>query len=141
MAMPGYAVLSHTWGPDEDKVRYHETADTHQHVALQSSPRPGHAKIRSFCRTVAQVYGLEYGWVDTYCNAAACFFWLADVMTREDVLQSRWFARSRTLQELLAPPRRVDFYNRAWTQLGDRNSLEREISRRDADSRAGSNLC
>lgn len=63
--MPGYAILSHTWGPDEDEVRYHETADTHQHAALQSSPRPGYVKIWSFCRTVARVYGLEHGWVDT----------------------------------------------------------------------------
>lgn len=44
-------------------------------------------------------------------------------------LQSRWFTRGWTLQELLAP-RQLHFFNRGWGYLGSKESLRRLISRK-----------
>ncbi|KAI2469138.1 heterokaryon incompatibility protein-domain-containing protein [Annulohypoxylon bovei var. microspora] len=40
---------------------------------------------------------------------------------------SKWFTRGWTLQELLAP-RRVEFYNKSWVQLGTKASLKKKVA-------------
>jgi len=147
--VPPYAILSHTWGPNE--VIYADLADTPatwQHKA-------GYDKIR-FCAEQAKQHGLRYFWVDTCCidksdsielqtainsmfrwyrDAKRCYVYLADVSSAADTdardsvapwegafRNSRWFTRGWTLQELLAPSS-VEFYSNEGVWLGDKQSL------------------
>ena len=73
-----------------------------------------------------------------YREAAKCYAYLSDVLVGHDsnnqtkltwesaFRKSRWFTRGWTLQELLAP-KSIEFFSREEVQLGDRNTLEREI--------------
>jgi hypothetical protein len=55
-----YAILSHTWGDDNDEVHFDDLkTDSWKHKA-------GYAKIR-FCGEQAKKDKLEYFWVDTCC--------------------------------------------------------------------------
>ena len=136
-SIPPYAILSHTW--EEDEVSY------------QLLPKPeakalaGYAKIVSFCE-LAAAQGWKYGWVDTCCidktssaelseainsmwrwyeKSGVCIAFLADCSWRSynHLLDSRWFTRGWTLQELLAPAK-VVFYDGYWNELGDKEKLE-----------------
>ena len=128
--IPRYAILSHTWGPDEDEITF-EDLD-----AGQYRTKAGFAKLE-FCAEQARKDGLKYIWIDTCCikksdsaelseaitsmfrwyrQAEKCYVYLADVpdlkrnhdgsprRTEEEALRgSRWFTRGWTLQELIAP--------------------------------------
>ncbi|KAF6838726.1 het domain-containing protein [Colletotrichum plurivorum] len=61
-----------------------------------------------------------------YQGAAVCYAYLGRCPARPDFRNSRWFTRGWTLQELLAP-KHVDFYNRAWSHIGDRSSMAEVI--------------
>ncbi|OWT42553.1 tetratricopeptide repeat domain protein [Pochonia chlamydosporia 170] len=148
--VPPYAILSHTWGPDE--VVFTDLAKTPgdwQHKA-------GYRKIE-LCANQARRHGLKFFWVDTCCidksnstalqtainsmfrwyrDAKRCYVYLSDVsdpstfgrrksLTQWDDIfrQSRWFTRGWTLQELIAP-KTVDFYSKEGAWLGDKRSLE-----------------
>lgn len=141
--IPSYAILSHTW--------------TKQEVSLQMLEDPkskmlaGYTKIKRCCE-LALTEGWKYAWIDTCCidktssadlseainamygwyeKAEVCYVYLADVSATDfnDKFRiSRWFFRSWTLQELLAP-RTVVFYSRDWEELGTKWSLRDEISR------------
>jgi hypothetical protein len=147
--IPPYAILSHTWGQDEEEVTFDEL--------LQGSGnnKPGYEKIR-FCRDQAQQDGLRYFWIDTCCidkenkvelsqaiqsmfrwyrDAARCYVYLPDVSTaliesnganpplwESDLRRSRWFTRGWTLQELLAPSE-VEFFSREGKKLGSKTTL------------------
>ncbi|KAK7959754.1 uncharacterized protein PG986_004608 [Apiospora aurea] len=150
---PPYAILSHTWGPDE--VVYADLANTPaawQHKA-------GYDKIK-FCAEQVEQHGLRYFWVDTCCidksnnielqtainsmfrwyrDAKRCYVYLADVSSAADTdardnvapwegafRKSRWFTRGWILQELLAPTS-VDFYSKEGVWLGDKQSLRPAI--------------
>ncbi|KAI0125291.1 hypothetical protein BJ170DRAFT_499040 [Xylariales sp. AK1849] len=148
--VPSYAILSHTWGPDEVVLADLAKADDDwQHKA-------GYGKIR-FCAEQARQHGLRYFWVDTCCidksdsielqtainsmfrwyrDAKRCYVYLPDVSgpAAPGVPQnvpswefafrnSRWFTRGWTLQELIAP-NTVDFYSKKGVWLGDKRSLE-----------------
>ena len=105
------------------------------------------------CCSMALSEGHKYVWIDTCCinktssaelseainsmyrwyaNAAVCYAYLADVSVRPDppytkaFVQSRWFSRGWTLQELLAP-QAVLFFDHDWNRLGTRASLEEQI--------------
>jgi hypothetical protein len=152
--IPPYAILSHTWGSDEDEVTFEDLADG------TGKAKPGYKKIR-FCGEQAQHDGLEHFWVDTCCiektnkaelskaiqsmfrwyrNAARCYVYLQDVSapllgTDEKVnpplwesqfRMSKWFTRGWTLQELLAPSS-VEFFSREGRRLGDKRSLREQI--------------
>lgn len=60
-----------------------------------------------------------------------CYVYLPDVLDRPewqaDFEHSEWFRRGRTLQELIAPAN-VDFFTLEGSKLGDKTSLEQEIS-------------
>ncbi|KAF7506372.1 hypothetical protein GJ744_011838 [Endocarpon pusillum] len=150
---PGpYAILSHTWGAEDDEVNF----DDFEKEAGQE--KAGYIKLR-FCAEQARADELEYFWVDTCCinkantaelneaitsmfrwysEAAKCYVLLCDVSSHKRTLlgtgtpwqsmlrTSRWFTRGWTLQELLAP-RQVEFYSREGDRLGDKNSLRHEI--------------
>jgi hypothetical protein len=148
--IPDYAILSHTWGADEDEVTFRDLTDG------TGKDKTGYRKIR-LCGEQARHDGLQYFWVDTCCidkanntelaeainsmfrwyrNAAKCYVYLSDVPrdipdTDDTVCQlpwesafrkSRWFTRGWTLQELIAP-KLVEFFSKYWKQLGNRTSL------------------
>ena len=134
--VPRYAILSHTWGPDDEEVTLKDLENgTGQH-------KFGYNKLR-FCRKQAAKDGLKFFWIDTCCidksssaelseainsmfrwyqNATKCYVFLSDVSTSNStgtrmssqqtptIHHSRWFTRSWTLQELLAP-KSVEFFS------------------------------
>ena len=52
-----------------------------------------------------------------YRFATKCYAYLSDADQLSDLGQSRWFTRSWTLQELVAP-KEVQFYSSSWSPLG-----------------------
>jgi hypothetical protein len=58
--IPPYAILSHTWGADEEEVTFHEMRSE------SSRTKAGYAKIE-LCQQQAQRDGLQHFWVDTCC--------------------------------------------------------------------------
>jgi hypothetical protein len=148
--IPPYAILSHTWGDDDDEVTFKDLTEGF------GNSRVGYRKIQ-FCAEQAARDGLQHFWVDTCCidksnnaelseaiismfrwyrNAAKCYVHLSDVSTNgqdptnqswEPIFRkSRWFTRGWTLQELIAPPL-VEFFSLEGELLGDRKSLERQV--------------
>ncbi|KAL0941518.1 Vegetative incompatibility protein HET-E-1-like protein 2 [Colletotrichum truncatum] len=152
--IPRYAILSHTWGPEE------VTFQDWKNLAYAREKR-GFQKIE-LARTQAIRHDLKYLWVDTTCinkessaelseainsmfswyrNAEVCYAYLSDVSEENDpdestsrralftrVSKSHWFTRGWTLQELLAP-QQVLFFSREWRQVGTRKSLADVISK------------
>jgi hypothetical protein len=152
--LPLYAILSHTWGADEEEVTF---ADI---VKSGGKAKAGYKKIR-LCGEQARQDGLEYFWIDTCCinkankaehslairsmfrwyrNAARCYVYLSDVsapsladegdacapLWDSAFRECVWFTRGWTLQELLAPGV-VEFFSREWRRLGDRITLRSQI--------------
>ncbi|KAH8650313.1 hypothetical protein BGZ60DRAFT_473956 [Tricladium varicosporioides] len=154
--IPGYAILSHTWGADTEEVTYRELIDG------TGKNKVGYEKIR-FCGEQARLDGLQYFWVDTCCidksnavelqeainsmfrwyhNAVKCYVYLSDVSTKQRKASnllaeytwepafrsSKWFTRGWTLQELLAPSLgSVEFFSQERDRLGNKRSLEQQI--------------
>jgi hypothetical protein len=149
--IPAYAILSHTWGRDEDEVTFRDlTEGTGQEKA-------GYRKL-DFCRKQTSEAGLEFFWVDTCCidksssaelseainsmfrwyqNAAICYVYLSDVSVSSDdpessvvwlhaFHRSRWFKRGWTLQELIGPEK-VEFFSVEGGRLGDKRSLTQAV--------------
>jgi hypothetical protein len=152
--IPSYAILSHTWGNDEDEVTFENlTQDS-------TKSRLGYKKLQ-FCRDQAKRDGINYFWIDTCCInksnnaelseaiismfrwyrvATKCYVYLSDVsapkreannqssdVTRESAFRaSRWFTRGWTLQELIAPSK-VEFFSTEGQLLGTKHSLEQQI--------------
>lgn len=141
-AIPQYAILSHTWGPDGDEVTYQ---DLGRHLDTYRG-KPGYAKIE-FCATQAARDDLDHFWIDTCCidksssaelseainsmfrwyrDSAICYVYLTDVLSTthdctEAFRKSRWFSRSWTLQELIAP-RDVQFFSKDGLHLGSKEA-------------------
>ncbi|KAB8263203.1 hypothetical protein BDV32DRAFT_136253 [Aspergillus pseudonomiae] len=134
-----YAILSHTWGPDEVTLQ-----NINEHMGRS---RMGYKKVEQCC-SIAHEMGYEYVWIDTCCidktssaelseainsmflwyqEATVCYAYLFDV-PQKPFEQSRWFTRGWTLQELIAP-REMVFYDGNWKKLGDKASLGTRISR------------
>lgn len=143
---PEYGILSHTWGASSEEVTF---ADLVNKAGIDKT---GYAKIK-FCGQRAAADGLQYFWVDTCCidksssaelteainsmfrwyqNSAKCYVYLSDVedgpFLTPSFAQSRWFSRGWTLQELIAPSS-VEFFSKQGNRLGDRTSLETEITK------------
>jgi Heterokaryon incompatibility protein (HET) len=148
--IPPYAILSHTWGADDEEVTFNDLENG------LSKSKAGHTKIQ-FCGEQARKDKIEHFWVDTCCinkanhaelseaitsmfrwyrNAAKCYVYLSDVSahnrdhnrhtqrTWESAFRiSRWFTRGWTLQELLAPAL-VEFFSQEGNLLGNKKTLE-----------------
>ena len=146
-----YAILSHTWGDDDDEVTFDDLKRGRR------TGKPGYAKLQ-FCADQAKKDGFRYFWVDTCCinranlseldeairsmfrwyqDAAICYVYLSDVRLRDKnnkrsrewksaFYKSRWFTRGWTLQELLAP-KSVEFFSQEEESLGTKTSLEKQI--------------
>ncbi|KAF7523150.1 hypothetical protein G7054_g11871 [Neopestalotiopsis clavispora] len=147
--IPPYAILSHTWGPDNEEVTFQDISQKRGYTKL------GYQKIL-FCGQQAKHNGLDYFWVDTCCidktssaelaeaitsmfqwyhDAAVCYVYLTDVSTgsieqpgswERQFERSRWFTRGWTLQELIAPPL-VEFFTKEGEKLGDKTALKQQI--------------
>ncbi|KIM94424.1 hypothetical protein OIDMADRAFT_60751 [Oidiodendron maius Zn] len=152
--IPPYAILSHTWGCDNDEVSFKNL------IEGSGNTKAGYKKLQ-FCGEQAARDGLQHFWIDTCCvdksdntelseainsmfcwyhNAAKCYVYLSDVsgpMSNQDgkhgqlhwepaFRESRWFTRGWTLQELVAPTS-VEFFSTEGEQLGNKTSLERYI--------------
>ena len=59
--IPSYAILSHTWGADDDEVTFNDLKDG------SAKSKAGYAKIQ-FCGEQARRDDLQYFWVDTCCT-------------------------------------------------------------------------
>ena len=149
--IPPYAILSHTWGKENEEVTFQ---DLTQGVGKS---KVGYDKIR-FCEEQARRDGLQYFWVDTCCidksnntelseainsmfrwyrDAAKCYVYLSDVAGSASLMddksnqlpwepafrKSRWFTQGWTLQELIAPTL-VEFFSKEGELLGNKRSLE-----------------
>lgn len=151
--IPPYAILSHTWGRDEDELVFRDI------IEGTGKSKLGYDKLR-FCRNQARLDKLEYFWIDTCCidktnsvelseainsmfkwykRATVCYVYLSDVSedqsgeTSSANLElsfafSRWHTRGWTLQELLAPAS-VRFYSQEGILLGDKITLVEELSK------------
>ncbi|KAK5558100.1 hypothetical protein LTR46_004279 [Exophiala xenobiotica] len=140
--IPPYAILSHTWGDDEEEVTFKDLSEG------SGKPKTGYRKIQ-FCGAQAAHDGLQHFWVDTCCidktnnaelseainsmfnwyqDADICYVYLSDALDFSTLDSSRWFRRGWTLQELLAPKRMV-FFNSRWVRLDTRSNLSPTISR------------
>ncbi|KAI9782682.1 MAG: hypothetical protein M1839_004669 [Geoglossum umbratile] len=137
--IPSYAVLSHTWGPDDEEVTFNDL------VNGTGESKAGYRKIR-FCRRQASNDGLEFFWSSSaelseainsmfrwYRDAARCYVYLSDVSVstssrrwKPAFKKSRWFTRGWTLQELIAPVL-VEFFSVEGELLGDKKSLEQTL--------------
>ncbi|KAI8201595.1 hypothetical protein KHU50_005649 [Colletotrichum sp. SAR 10_65] len=147
---PPYAVLSHTWGSDEEEISFRDIQEGNEVFKTGI----GRDKFDGFCEQ-ALADELDYAWMDTCCidktnstelseainsmftwyqKADVCYAFLADVSSIDDpsnaesqFRRSRWFERGWTLQELLAPSR-VRFYNRDWSLLGTKRQLSTVVA-------------
>lgn len=149
-SIPPYAILSHTWGAEEDEVTLQELGK------LSAFEKPGYSKIEGACKHALKD-GLDYIWIDTCCidktssselseainsmfrwyeDARICYAYLSDLSVRDITSKGdfrknfracKWFTRGWTLQELLAPPL-VGFYTREWHVLGSKTTLSAHIS-------------
>jgi Heterokaryon incompatibility protein (HET) len=152
--IPPYAILSHTWGADDEELTFKEVVEG---SGLQKTQKV------MFCGRQAARDDIHYFWVDTCCidksnstelgeainsmfrwyrDAAKCYVYLSDVSTESvdniakgdhseatwesAFSKSRWFNRGWTLQELLAP-RSVEFFSVEGYRLGDKESLGNQI--------------
>jgi hypothetical protein len=146
---PRYAILSHTWGADDEEVSFRDILDG------TGSNKEGYRKL-IFCGQQAARHGLEYYWVDTCCidksssaelteainsmfrwyqDSERCYVYLSDVSTdadsdlmrwKPDFRKSRWFTRGWTLQELIAP-KSVEFYSQEGYLLGNKLFLKQSL--------------
>lgn len=150
---PPYAILSHTWGADDDEVTFGDlTRGTDKSKA-------GYRKL-AFCANQAVRDDLRFFWVDTCCidkssstelseaiqcmfrwyrDAKRCYVYLSDVTVdglndelsevwKPSFRRSKWFTRGWTLQELVAPMS-VEFFSKEGRKLGSKRSLEQDIEK------------
>ncbi|KAK4208667.1 heterokaryon incompatibility protein-domain-containing protein [Rhypophila decipiens] len=137
-----YAVLSHTWGKEDEELSFQNM----QHLEAQDTAR--RAKLDGTCAQ-ARKDGFKYVWIDTCCidktnavelseaitsmfrwykKSRMCYTILSDIGEGQTdrISKSRWFTRGWTLQELLASPR-MTFFDSTWKVLGTKPSLSGPI--------------
>ncbi|KAK2593560.1 hypothetical protein QQS21_008735 [Conoideocrella luteorostrata] len=146
--IPPYAILSHTWGEDEEELSFHD-------LQTGNIEKAGKRKIKlQGCCEQAKKDKLRYIWIDTCCidkanavelseainsmfrwykKASICYAYLSDVPSGDNstdpnskFFSSRWFQRGWTLQELLAP-QELCFYDQTWMSIGTKRDMSSEI--------------
>jgi hypothetical protein len=157
--VPPYAILSHTWGNDDEEVTYKDI------VKGRARGKKGYIKIQ-FCMDQATTDKIKYSWIDTCCidktssaelteainsmfrwyrNAAVCYVYLSDVSisTNDESFRSDLF--SPTLWTLacqhskwftrgwtlqeLIAPASLRFYSAQGKQLGEKHALAQELNK------------
>jgi hypothetical protein len=148
---PSYAILSHTWDADDQEVTFHDLTNAlgsgksgYKKIQFcsEQAKKDGlqYFWVDSCCidksssAELSEAINSMFRW---YLDAAKCYVYLSDVSTGKHsrsskllwepaFMQSRWFTRGWTLQELLAP-RSVEFFSRDAKRLGNKDSLEQQI--------------
>jgi len=140
--VPPYAILSHTWGQEEVTITQVRNGTATQclgwrkiQYACRQARRDGlqFAWIDTCCIDksssveLSEAVNSMYEW---FAQAAVCYVYLEDVLASDDgtlredshelLSRSRWFTRSWTLQELIAPSR-VIFYDALWNNIGSKS--------------------
>ena len=154
--IPPYAILSHTWSSDPDEeVLFSDIGkeEAEQKPAYQQKVIPVCKKTlkrgieyvwidtccidKSSSAELQEAVNSMFKW---YMHSSICFVYLEDVPSKIDkssnseirgdiIVNSRWFTRGWTLQELVAPGKLV-FYSKYWDDLGSRASHARSISKK-----------
>ena len=148
---PAYAILSHCW--ENHEVTFQDVLNDAQRdgpgfekllacCELARSHGISWAWIDTCCINktssveLSEAINSMFTW---YKNSMVCYVFLSDLVPRsQDPLQTapgqsqkisncRWFTRSWTLQELLAPPDLI-FFNKHLHQIGTRSTLVEHIS-------------
>ncbi|KAI1357024.1 HET-domain-containing protein [Xylaria sp. FL0043] len=134
---PKYAILSHTWDR-ELTLQEWQSSSEQQRKAYRKAACAAEQSVRD---------GLDYIWIDRlhrqdrqcrairshqfswYEGAEVCYTYLFDVgfqdlaaIREAPFRKSRWFTRSWTLQELVAPSDLI-FYSCEWIKIGTRDQL------------------
>ncbi|OBZ69556.1 hypothetical protein A0H81_10513 [Grifola frondosa] len=137
--VPPYAILSHRWSEREMSFQDIRSGDVTRRTQ----------KITNCCKQ-ARIDGYEWIWVDTCCidrtnsselteainsmyvwygQSDVCYAYLEDVRGGDDprrsgslFMESTWFRRGWTLQELIAPLK-VMFLAKDWSDIGSKKSL------------------
>jgi len=142
---PEYAILSHTWGPQKHEVNLEDMRKEKKPVW-----KKGFFKVLKTCAQ-AKADKISHVWIDSCCidrsnitelsesinsmyrwyeNAKFCYVFLEDVHSGQAIedqfVDSRWFTRGWTLQELLAP-RMLIFFTSDWNLLGTRFEMADSI--------------
>lgn len=152
--IPPYAILSHTWGSEEEEVLLQDIQGDAREDAIWRQTY-GYRKIL-FCGQQAKRDGIQHFWVDTCCidkrssaelsesinkmflwyqNAQKCYVYLADVPSgseNEKTTERAWlaaFSDSKWFQrgwtlQELLAPQSVEFFSASGQRLGDKMSLE-----------------
>jgi hypothetical protein len=147
-----YAILSHTWGDNSEEVSFKDliggsgkTKAGYRKLRFcaEQAARDGlqYFWVDTCCinkdssAELSEAIVSMFRW---YQSATRCYVYLSDISVADnsDALQqvtwepafrqSRWFTRGWTLQELIAP-RSVQFFSKDGKNLGDKESLERQI--------------
>ncbi|TGO74493.1 hypothetical protein BELL_0278g00040 [Botrytis elliptica] len=145
--IPSYAILSHRW--EEDEITFEDIKNGN------FNQKKGFAKLEG-CRKRAREDEYDWVWVDTCCidksssaelseainsmyrwfqESAVCYAYLSDVKEIGSLIQSKWFSRGWTLQELIAP-RHLLLFDMHWRLLGTKGghaNLIEYITRIDRD--------
>ncbi|RYP18698.1 hypothetical protein DL767_009772 [Monosporascus sp. MG133] len=144
--VPPYAILSHTWGKNEEELSFRD-------IQTGNIEKAGNIKLEGCCEQ-AKKHNLGYAWIDTCCidktdavelgeainsmfrwyrKASVCYAYLSDVPSGDNpkdpgsrFSSSRWFRRGWTLQELLAP-NKLHFFDETWTFIGTKEKMWRNI--------------
>lgn len=150
--IPQYAILSHTWADEEvtlpDLLHGASTNLSGYRKIQFCGEQAAKDGLRYFwvdtcCidkRNLPELTNAINSMFRWYRNAAKCYVYLSDVSTtstggmetNEDSMmeafrRSRWFTRGWTLPELIAPAS-VEFFSAEGHFLGDKRSLELEIT-------------
>ncbi|KAJ4387901.1 Vegetative incompatibility protein HET-E-1 [Gnomoniopsis smithogilvyi] len=153
--LPRYAILSHTWGPDTEEVSFQDMVDGTGRGKLGykkitfCAAQAERDMLRYFwidtcCidkannTELSRAINSMFRW---YRKAARCYVYMSDIYAEDYELDTkpneldwelafranRWFTRGWTLQELIAPAS-VEFFTAEGLRLGDKRSLEKQIS-------------
>lgn len=129
--IPRYIIASHRWEKSEEEYA--------SNWRSPSRSNPVSFKVHGFRKVIRKHRrDIKWLWLDSICmegmthpereeavhsmfqwyrNAEACYSYLRDVTSKNNMEKSDWFKRCWTLQELLAPDV-VVFFSRDWKILG-----------------------
>lgn len=124
---PCYAILSHTWGSNDQEITYNDI----ERSSLEMVEKTGYKKLE-FCAELIESLSSMYQW---YQNATLCYVYLKNLLPNRYARdatsmqstwdaafrQHRWFTMGWTLQELLAPSS-MKFYAWKGSFLGNKRS-------------------
>lgn len=153
---PVYAILSHTWGCSNDEVQFEDIQGGQKDYCDNSKPGYEKLRfcqektvtdgltyfwIDTCCINKSSSAELQRSLASMfywYRNSARCYVYLSDVSIHESTegsdmeweyafSKSRWFKRSWTLQELIAPTS-IFFFSKEKAFLGNKKTLGSTIS-------------